>query len=308
MAAIVPLENSGGTRLKAPHTLSILALALLIALSTRLDAVVSFAPGDVFVSLETGPIQWHLPDGTLRSILVPTVPGWGEGMAFDASGNLHVARWCIEGPCEHTGNTIEKFNVLGQSMGAVGKNFNCNPHTIDFDAAGDAYVGQAGCRRTIMKFVQSEIDPTEHVVAIENQGVFWMDLAADGCTMFYTSIGPNVKRFDMCTDTQLADFNLEPLPGGTTHDLRVLPDGGVLVSSGLVVARLDQFGVLAQTYAVPGENTLWAGLDLAANGTFWAANYYSSNIHKFNLEDGAHLTSFNTGTPPNTAVAVRVMP
>ena len=289
------------------HRLSILALVLLIPVSIRVNAVVSFEPGDVFVSLEPGPVQWHLPDGTLRGILIPTVPGLGEGMAFDASGNLHVARWCVDGPCEHTGNTIEKFDVNGQSMGDVGSGFDCNPHTIDFDSIGSAYVGQAGCRRTIMKFVQSEIFPTEHTVVVENQGVFWMDLAPDDCTMFYTSVGPNVKRFDMCTDTQLPDFNVAPLPGGFTHDLRVLPDGGVLVASGAVIARLDQFGVLTRTYEMAGESSLWAGLDLAADGTFWAANYFSSNVHKFSLEDGDHLASFNTGTPPNTAVAVRVM-
>ena len=289
------------------HRLSILALVLLIPVSIRVNAVVSFEPGDVFVSLEPGPVQWHLPDGTLRGILIPTVPGLGEGMAFDASGNLHVARWCVDGPCEHTGNTIEKFDVNGQSMGEVGSGFDCNPHTIDFDSIGSAYVGQAGCRRTIMKFVQSEIFPTEHTVVVENQGVFWMDLAPDDCTMFYTSVGPNVKRFDMCTDTQLPDFNVAPLPGGFTHDLRVLPDGGVLVASGAVIARLDQFGVLTRTYEMAGESSLWAGLDLAADGTFWAANYFSSNVHKFSLEDGDHLASFNTGTPPNTAVAVRVM-
>ena len=291
-----------------PAPIALLLLALLAG-STQLQArVVSFAPGDVFVSLEPGPIQWHLPDGTLRQILVPTVPGLGEGMAFDASGNLHIARWCIDGPCETTGNTVEKFNVLGQSMGEVGKNFNCNPHTIDFDAAGSAYVGQAGCRRTILKFVQNEIDPTEHQVAVENMGVFWMDLAPDNCTMFYTSVGPNVKRFDMCTATQLPDFNAGALPGAFTHDLRVLPDGGVLVANADVIARLDQYGALIRTYAVPGEGALWAGLDLADNDTtFWAANYFSSNIHKFNLDDGAHLAGFNTGTPPNSAVAVRVM-
>ena len=294
---------------KAPHTTWTLLIAMLAAASLQLQArVVSFAPGDVFVSLEYGPVQWHLADGTLRQILIPTVPGLGEGMAFDASGNLHIARWCVDSPCEHTGNTVEKFNVLGQSMGEVGSNFNCNPHTIDFDAAGSAYVGQAGCRRTILKFVQSENQPTEHFVADEGGGVFWMDLADDNCTMFYTSIGPNVKRYDMCTDTQLPDFNAGALPGAFTHDLRVLPDGGVLVSNAGVIARLDQFGVVTRTYDVPGEGALWAGLDLADNNTtFWVANYFSSIVHKFNLDDGTHLASFSTGTPPNSAVAVRVM-
>ena len=290
-----------------PVRASVLFLAVL-ALSIPVHGrYISFEPGDVFVSLEPGPVQWHGPDGALRNILIPTVPGLGEGMAFDASGNLHVARWCVDGPCTSTGNTVEKFNVMGHSMGAVGRDFNCNPHTIVFDLLGSAYVGQAGCNRTIMKFVQSEIFPTEHVVAVENQGVFWMDLAADGCTMFYTSVGPNVKRYDMCTDTQLADFNAAPLPGGITHDLRVLADGGVLVASGEIVARLDAAGVLTQAYYVPGEGTLWTGLDLADQHTFWAANYFTSNIHKFDLNDGTHLGSFNTATPANTAVDVTVM-
>jgi hypothetical protein len=284
-------------------------LAVLVATSLQLQArTVFFERGDVFISLEPGPVQWHLPDGTLQRVLIPTVAGWGEGMAFDASGSLHVTRWCIEDGCQHTGNTVEKFNTLGQSLGAVGRNFNCNPHTIDFDAAGAAYVGQAGCRRTILKFGLTANDPTEHTVAVENIGVFWMDLAGDNCTMFYTSVGPNVKRYDMCTDTQLPDFNAGALPGAFTHDLRVLPDGGVLVSNADVIARLDQAGVVTRTYSVPGEGALWAGLDLADDGTtFWAANYHTSNIHKFDLNDGTHLASFNTGTPPNTAVAVRVM-
>jgi hypothetical protein len=292
---------------KIPHQASVLLLALMVPLSLRIEAFhISFEPGDVFVSLEPGPVQWRSPDGTLRSVLVPTVVGTGEGMAFDSSGNLYVTRWCIDGPCD-TGNAVEMFNVLGQSLGQVGDNFNCNPHTIVILPDDTTYVGQAGCRRTILKFVPTEIWPVEYTVAADNYGVFWMDLAADGCTMFYTSFGPNVKRYDVCADTQLPDFNLAPLPGGMTQDLRVLPDGGVLVSSGQVIARLDHAGVLTRTYEVPGEGALWAGLDLTGDGAFWAGNYFSSNVHKFDLADGTLLGSFNAGTPPNSVVGIRVM-
>lgn len=288
------------------YTPCILLIALLTALSLQLQARhISFEPGDVFVSLEPGPVQWRSPDGTLRSVLVPTVTGTGEGMGFDASGNLYVTRWCIDAGC-NTGNAVEMFNVLGVSMGKVGREFNCQPHTIVWDAAGSAYIGQGGCRQTILKSVPSEIWDTEYTVAVENFGVFWMDLAADGCTMFYTSVSPNVKRYDVCTSTQLADFNAAPLPGGLAQDLRVLPDGGVIVSSGQVIARLDNTGVLTQTYEVPGEGALWAGLDLAGDGTFWAGNYFSSNVHKFDLADGTRLASFNTGTPANSVVGIRV--
>jgi outer membrane protein assembly factor BamB len=283
------------------------ASAALFLLPTHVQtAHVSFEPGDVIVSLEPGPVQWYTPEGMLRQVLVSTVLGTGEGMDFDPSGNLYVTRWCADPPCSNTGNTVEMFSVLGVSMGAVGTGYNCSPHAIVFKD-WTAYVGQAGCSGDVLRFTPGTVQPDAFDVAPENQGSFWVDLAADGCTLFYTSIGPNVKRYDTCTSTQLSDFNAAPLPGGVTHDLRILPDGGLLVSSGAVIARLDASGVLVQTYAAPGENTLWAGLDLAADGTFWAANYFASNIHKFDIATGARLATFNTGTPPNTAVAVAVV-
>jgi hypothetical protein len=285
----------------------VLVIAAVLLLSSAAKAVhVSFERGDIFISLEPGPVQWRLPDGTLRQVLVPTVAGYGEGMAFDVSGNLYVARWRAD-TMGVTGNTVEKYDVLGRSEGAVGNSFNCDPHTIVFQTSGVAYVGHAGCRRSILKFTPGTLEPAEYMVAEDAQGVFWMDLAPDGCTMFYTSYGPNVKRFDVCTNTQLADFNAEPLPGGVTHDLRVLPDGGVLVSSGEVVARLDASGALSRTYQGPVEPTLFAGLDLGFDNTFIAGNYFTSNVHTFDLTTGAVVQTFNAGTPADTVVGVRIM-
>ena len=283
------------------------AALLLLTQRVQTAAHMSFEPGDVIVSLEPGPVQWYTKDGLLRQVLVSTVAGTGEGMAFDPSGNLYVTRWCVDPGCSNTGNTVEMFSVLGVSMGAVGTGFDCSPHDIVFRPDWVAYVGQAGCSGDVLRFTPGTVQPDAFDVAPEVQGSFWVDLAADGCTLFYTSMGPNVKRYDTCTSTQLPDFNAAPLPGGVTHDLRVLPDGGVLVSSGTVVARLDASGALVQTYAVSGENTLWAGLDLAADGTFWAANYFASTIHKFDIAAGTRLATFSTGTPANTAVAVAVV-
>ena len=301
-----------------------------------------------------GTVQWRLPDGAPNGELVPGVPGSGEGLRFDAAGNLYVTHWCADNTCSagntvekfnvngvsegtvgsgyncnpHAltfdaagnlyvthwctdptctiGNTVETFNVNGMSQGTVGSGYNCNPHALAFDAAGSLFVGQADCTGAILKLSPGE-PPVAFAVAAENRGSFWIDIAGDGCTVFYTSWGPNVKRFDVCTNTQLADFNLAPLPGGATQGLRLLPDGGVLVASSAVVARLDATGALVQTYSVStGEDQFWAGLDLVGDGTFWAVNYYASNVYKFDLTTGAVLASFNTGTPPATAVDVRV--
>jgi len=265
----------------------------------------TFAAGDLLLSFEKGTVQWRGPDGTLKAELTGTVPGHTEGIRFDAAGNLYATRWCVDAGCT-TGNTVEKFNVHGVSEGSVGSGYNCNPGSITFDAAGNMYVGQADCTGQILKIAAGR-PSVAYQVAAERRGSLWVDLASDGCTIFYTSLGPNVKRFDVCTTTQLPDFNLAPLPGGETHALHVLPDGGVLVSTGQVISRLDAAGALVQTYSVSGESQYWTGVDLVGDGTFWAVNYYASNVYKFDLATGAVLASFNAG-PPVQTVDVRVSP
>lgn len=308
------LATTDHDMIKPRYTTCILLTALLSAMSPQLAArqlglpIVTFGPGDLFVSLETGPVQWYSLGGLLRRVLSQTVPGTGEGMALDASGNLYVTRWCVDPFCA-TGDTggVEKYDTFGTSQGKVGPTFNCSPHTILFAAPGTVYVGEAGCQKRIVKTALDSTVTARYAVAEDSFGVFWMDLGTDGCTMYYTSFGPNVKRYDVCGDSQMADFNAAPLPGGMGQDLRVLPDGGVLVSSGQVMARLNDSGVVTQTYGVAGENSLWAGVDLVGDGTFWAGNYFSSNVYRFNLADGSVVSSFNSGTPANSVVGIRVV-
>lgn len=279
-------------------------IGLLLASLTSPSAQISYGRGDLLISLETGPVQWRLADGTLVRVLTGPDIGTGEGMAFDAAGNLYVTRWCI-GTCVYGGNSVEVFSNMGMPAGWFGSGYDCSPHAIVFDRVGTAYVGQAGCSGAILKFVAGRA-PVAYHVAPDNQGSFWIDLAPDGCTMYYTSWGANVKRFDVCLGVQRPDFNVVGLPGGAAHDLRVLPDGGVLVSSGEVIVRLNAAGIQTQSYQIPGEPSLWAGLDLVGDGTFWAANYQSSNVYRFDLASGAVRAGFNTGSAAHTVVGIRV--
>src|SRR5207245_11098330 len=97
------------------------------------------------------------------------------------------------------GNSVEKFNPMGVSQGAVGgeTGYNCNPHSIAFDAAGNTFVGQADCTGHVLKFT-SDSTPHEHKVAPDSRGSSWIDLAGDGWTRFYTSRGRHVERLDAC--------------------------------------------------------------------------------------------------------------
>src|SRR3989442_168799 len=259
----------------------------------------SFAPGDVLVSLRTGEVQWW-SGGALVGVLVNMIPGKAEGMGFDAAGNLYVSHYCADVSVCLTGNSVEKFSPQGISLGAFGSGYNCNPYAFAFDRAGRVYVGQADCTGDIRQLDASGVFRTAFDVAPDLRGSARIDLASDGCTMFYTSQGPNVKRFDVCSNRQLPDFNAAPIASGYAGSLRILPDGGVLVATSNDIARLDSGGRLVRTYDVAGEPDLWIGLDLVGDGTFWASNYGSSDVTRFDLATGAPLATINTGTPTTT--------
>ncbi len=271
-----------------------------------LSAPRSFSPGDVLVSLRTGEVQWWTGSGVLVGVLVNTIPGKAEGMGFDAAGNLYVSHYCADASACLAGNTVERFSPQGISLGAFGSGYDCNPYSFAFDRVGDVYVGQADCTGNILLLDGSGAQMTAFDVAPDNRGSARIDLAGDGCTMFYTSQGPNVKRFDVCSNLQLSNFNAAPIASGYTGSLRVLPDGGVLVATANDITRLDSGGRLVQTYDLPDEPDLFIGLDLVGDGTFWASNYGSSDVCRFDLASGALLARFNTGTPTTTIKDVLV--
>ena len=72
---------------------------------------------------------------------------------------------------------------------------------------------------------------------------------------YYTSAGPNVKRFDVCSNTQLADFNSVPLPAGSeTCTVRLLPSGGLLVAAMDAIVQYDAGGNVAAKIDALREN------------------------------------------------------
>jgi len=266
----------------------------------------SFAPGDVLVSMRTGEVQWRDGSGALVSVLVNAIPGKAEGMGFDAAGNLYVSHYCADASVCLAGNTVERFSPQGISLGAFGSGYDCNPYSFAFDRLGSVYVGQADCTGDIRRLDGSGAQRAAFDVAPDNRGSARIDLASDGCTMFYTSQGPNVKRFDVCSNRQLPNFNAAPIASGYGGSLRILPDGGVLVATSNDIARLDSGGRLVRTYDLTGEPDLWIGLDLVGDGTFWASNYGSSDVVRFDLATGASLATINAGTPTTTVKDVLV--
>ena len=250
-----------------------------------------FQMGDILVSMADGTVQWRRRDWTLVAMLPGVTDGQAKGMAFDRSGNLYVTHWYGAG--DKSGNDVAVFAKNGSSIGSFGSGFNCNPSAIVFDKAGNAYVGQADCGGQILKFDSAGKPLARFDVAVENRGTYDILLDNDQCTMYYTSEGPNVKRFNVCTNTQMPNFNSSPLPDPVNgaFALAFLPDGWMLVSNFSVIARLDASGKLVRTYNAPGSSCR-LGVAVDSDGTsFWASDWCQSSVTRFDLATGNVIQS-----------------
>jgi uncharacterized protein (TIGR03437 family) len=213
-------------------------------------------------------------------------------MAFDSSNNLYVTHWYGSGS---SGNDVMTFNQYGVSTASFGSGFNCNPSSILFDSSGNAYVGQSDCGTAILKFDSTGNPLAQYSAAVENRGTYNILLDNNQCTMYYTSEGPDVKRFNVCSGTQMPNFNTAPLPdtvdGG--YAMKLLPGGGMLVANFSGIASLDGSGNLLRTYSAPAPaSNCWLGIALDPDGTsFWASNWCTSSVTRFDLATGNVIES-----------------
>jgi hypothetical protein len=271
-----------------------MALLCLIGLGPRLSEAsgVPFKVGDVFAALNEEKIQHFSPDGVLLDTL-NTATGRGSqntGMAFDLAGNLYATTW--------SANSMSKFNNTGVRLGGFGSGFNSNPNSALVDAAGNVYVGQSGGSHQVLKFNASGASLGSFSPAVENGGTDWIALAADQCTLFYTSSGKLIKRFNVCTNTQLSDFaTLLIDPRDAAAALRIRPNKEVLVATDQKVFRLDPSGGVIQTYPKPaGELGDLFALNLDPDGTsFWTAAVGIGNVYRIDIATGTLLKKFNAG-------------
>ncbi|MDP2948419.1 MAG: hypothetical protein Q8P22_02635 [Chloroflexota bacterium] len=250
---------------------------------------IAYAPGDVFAGVGGGQINHYAPDGTLLEVL-DTTSGSSEetGMCFDAAGNLYSTNW--------TAGNVSKFdNQGGLLVHPWGGPFSTHPETCVVDAAGDIYVGEVDGANLIRKFDAAGNPLATFSPASEARGTDWMDLAADQCTMFYTSEGSSVKRFDVCTNTQLADFATGL--AAPCYALRIRANAEVLVTCSTQTYRLNPDGSVNMTYPIAGEGLFAMNLD--PDGLhFWTGGYSTGNIYKVDIATGAGTAAPVFTAPP----------
>lgn len=247
----------------------------------------------VFVGVNNGQVKQFGKDGSTLATLSTGRGGSATGMAFDPLANLYVT--------DFTADAVSKF-TRGALAGSFGSGYNCQPESIVFDPSGNAYVGETGCSHAIVKLDPYGVITAVYRPAVEQEGTDWIDLAADQCTLYYTSQGASVLRFNACTGQQLAPLTTQLSEGLA---LRILPDTGVVVANLKNILRFDGSGKLLQTYDAPGEDC-WSALALDSDGvSFWATDYCTSDVVRFNLNTGAVISKFNAGVPPNSVYGIQ---
>jgi hypothetical protein len=268
---------------------------LFFSTTGSVDAI-TYELGDVFAGLKNGTVEHWRPSSSLLAPVATYSTGFPgaeqTGMAFDSSGNLYTTQF---GP-----SNITKFDNAGAIIASpfVTNDTGSHNESIVFDSSGNFYVGQADGTRDIIKRAADGTLLDRYDVATGRRGSDWIDLASDQTTMYYTSEGRQIRRYDVSTDTQLADF--ATLPGSSNaFALRLLGDGGLIVADRSDIKRLDSTGTVVSTYDVTGED-FWFAMNLDPDGTsFWSAGYSSGLVQQFNIADGALLDSFTAGGGPS---------
>lgn len=252
----------------------------------------TFQKGDLFVAVHHGIVQWRTPAGILIDTLSTGFStSLNLGMAFDRDQHMYVLNYDAD--------AVSKFNNQGALQGLFGSGYN-NPEGIVFDSSGNVYVGNV-VSGGIRKF-----DSTGTFLASFTGGrIDWLDLSSDQSTMLFTQEGTDIKRFDVSLNSSLPDFATGL--GGTAYALRIRQNGEVLLANKGNIVRLNSTGSVIQTYDVAGHDHWFAMTLNADSGTFWSADYITSNVYHFDIASGSVLTSFNTGTDSNTVFGLAML-
>src|SRR6266540_4019569 len=272
-----------------------LGIAVAFGAPTASGAGVPYGLGDVFAGDSNGLIKHFSPAGALLDTL-DTLSGSAEdtGMCFGESGNLRSTNF--------TANTMTLFDNMGNIVTpSWGGPFNQHPESCVLNAVGDIYVGQADGSRDVLKFAPSGALLGSFNVATGPRGSDWIDLAGDQCTIYYTSEGNTIRRFDVCANAQLPDFAAGFTDAGSStvcYALRIRINGEVMVACTDKIYRLSTTGTVIQSYPLPaGETSFLFAMNLDLdNASFWTAGFTSGNIYRISIATGALITQFAAGS------------
>ena len=291
------------------------------ALSIPLRASTVWELGDILAGVGNGNFTLFSNAGVFKETLAAGNSGETAGCGFDASLNAHLVNT--------TQGMIFKRRAAQNNPGAHPLlqtiATDANPQSLVFAANGDFYVGHLGglIRRYVVNPTTGGAQAQEEytLALVDSQDSFWLDIAADQKTIFYTSGGRNIRRVSVTINptTNAATFSddalfktLPPPNNQAARALRLLPPGpgagndaiigGLLVADKSNVKRLDAAGNLVMEYDASGQDD-WFALALdprdvdeaGADRAFWAGDKTTGNIWRFNVLSGVPSAAVSTG-------------
>jgi hypothetical protein len=270
-------------------------IGIVIAKPGVARADTTFASEDVFASVGNSQVQvFDSQSGNVLDTLTdstagaPNFPaGSGDitsGSAFDSAGNFYVS--------DLLSGDVSEYSPNGTPLGQFATGLN-GPEALVFDSQGNLYVGQQ-LTPYIAEFAPDGTQIGNYgPLPTELYGVDWLDLSSDQCTIYYTTEGSDIMRYNKClgpNGTQEPNFNVAPFTGARAFELRILANGDVLVADSSADYLLDPSGNIIQTYScssLPGCQGQLFSVAVDPNGTdFWTGDSYSGDIWEVNLATG----------------------
>ena len=271
--------------------------------------------GDMFVGIGNGQFQVRSNAGTLKETVTAGNSGDTAGCALDASLNVFLVNTTLNRIIKRE---LDPPHGIDQTITA-----DPDPQSIVFASNGDFYVGHIGglIRRYTVNQNNGNASKAEStVVPVDSVDSFWLDIAADQRTIFYTSGGRTIRNVtvDINPSTNAATFGipgtfttLPPPNSNAARALRLQPPGagagnGAIIG-GLIVAdkgnikRLDASGAVVQTYDAGSgsqshDDWFALGLDITdvdeAGGdrAFWAGDKSRGTLWRFNAQSSTATT------------------
>jgi len=262
----------------------------------------TFNYGDIFVSVGGGTVKRFNQNGNLlQTITSPTFNNFTMGIAFDQNSNLYLAKFDI--------NVISKFDSNGN---VVNQNFmqpdpQSGPGIIVTNSKGEFYVGQFTGTKKLLHFNPDGTRINSFTMLTDVGGTLHFDLGLDGCTVYYTSFSNKIRRFNICTNTQLTDLAAPSLPVPFIFGIKVRNNGEILAVSPDRILRYSSGGSLLQTIQFApcssiGLCTLFSlALDLDGS-TMWVGDINSGIVYNLNIATGSLIKSFPTS--PVTSLGI----
>ena len=246
-----------------------------------------------------GSISHYNASGTLVDSLSTGVTYQVTGMCFNSVGDLYATNF--------SNFSATRFDDSGHILQNPWVSiFTGRFESCVVDRFGNVYLSRVD---SVGGNQLTKYDPSGALLgtwtpAGENRGIDWVDLSGDQCTMLYTSEGGTVKAFNVCTGTQLADFATGL--GGPCYQLRIRPNGEVLVACAFKIVRLSTTGSVLQTYLAStyGETNQFALSIDPTDTVMWTGDLTSADVLKIDIASGAQLLKFTNAQGAGIGVAV----